>query len=111
VKSREALAVNVWCSDDALRVTLDDGRVVTVPLVWFPRLLGATRQQRKHWTLIGQGVGMHWEAIDEDISVASLLQPERCVRFIEATPLSPKNLPRKRARRGSSRRRASSRPS
>jgi hypothetical protein len=73
VESSEALAVHVSCSDDALTVTLGDGRTVSVPLAWFPRLLAATREERKRWRLIGHGIGMHWEAIDEDISVASLL--------------------------------------
>jgi hypothetical protein len=72
----EALAVEVSCSTDALSVTLTDGRVVSVPLVWFPRLAGASRRQRCGWELIGGGIGIHWEAIDEDISVASLLHPE-----------------------------------
>jgi Protein of unknown function (DUF2442) len=73
----EALAVEVSCSRDALSVTLADGRVVSVPLVWFPRLAGASPQQRCHWQLTGGGIGVHWEAIDEDISVASLLHSEK----------------------------------
>jgi len=81
VEGSEALAVDVSCSDDSLTVVLDDGRTVSVPLVWFPRLLEATSQQRKDWEPIGGGIGIHWEAIDEDISVASLLQPERFMRL------------------------------
>jgi hypothetical protein len=50
---------------------LNDRRIVSVPLVWFPRLLAATSKQRKQWEPIGGGIGIHWEAIDEDISVAS----------------------------------------
>jgi hypothetical protein len=69
----EPLAVDVSCSDDALRVVLADGREVSVPLVWFPRLLNATPEQRKEWRLIGGGIGIHWESVDEDISVESLL--------------------------------------
>jgi hypothetical protein len=72
----EALAIDVACSKDALSVTLSDGRVVSVPLVWFPRLSEATPRRRDEWELIGGGIGIHWEAIDEDISVASLLHPE-----------------------------------
>lgn len=83
VETREALAVDVSCSDDALTVVLDDGRSVSVPLEWFPRLATATPRQRKEWEPIGGGIGIHWEAIDEDISVASLLQPERFVRLAE----------------------------
>jgi hypothetical protein len=86
VKSGEALAVDVACSDEALIVVLDDGRTVSVPLVWFPRLLAATPQQRRDWEPIGGGIGMHWEAIDEDISVASLLQPEKFMRLAGPAP-------------------------
>lgn len=81
VEHSESLAVEVSCSDHSLTVVLDDGRTVSVPLVWFPRLLNATPQQRNKWELIGGGVGMHWEEIDEDISVASLLQPEKFMRL------------------------------
>jgi len=81
VDKAEALAVDVACSDDALSVTLSDGRIVSVPLVWFPRLHEATHRQRGEWELIGSGIGIHWEAIDEDISVASLLHPENFMRL------------------------------
>ena len=66
-------AVNVTFTDDALVVALTDGRQVSAPLEWFPRLRAATARQRKNWRLIGGGVGIHWEDIDEDISVRSLL--------------------------------------
>lgn len=69
----EPLAVDVSCTDDALTVVLADGREVSVPLEWFPRLRGATDDQRRHWRLIGGGIGIHWPDVDEDISVASLL--------------------------------------
>lgn len=75
----EALAVEVSCSKDSLSVTLTDGRVVSVPLVWFPRLAQASPRRRSDWELIGGGIGVHWEALDEDISVASLLHPENFV--------------------------------
>lgn len=77
----EALALEVSCSNDELTVVLDDGRTVSVPLAWFPRLLQASAKQRKEWELIGGGIGVHWEAIDEDMSVASLLQPEKFIRM------------------------------
>ncbi len=96
VESSEALAIEVLCSDDTLTVVLDDGRTVSVPLVWFPRLLAATPEQRREWELIGGGIGIHWEAIDEDISIASLLQPERFMRLAN-TALQPTS----RARRAS----------
>lgn len=66
-------AVDVTFSEDSLIVTLADGRSVSAPLEWFPRLLHATVKQRKNWRLIGGGVGIHWEDVDEDISVRSLL--------------------------------------
>ncbi len=70
VVSDDAIAVDVSCSSDALTVVLDDGRTVSVPLVWFPRLLSATEKQRREWEFIGGGIGIYWEEIDEDISVA-----------------------------------------
>jgi hypothetical protein len=96
VETGEALAVDVSCSDDALTVVLDDGRTVSVPLVWFPRLFAATPRQRKAWEPIGGGIGIHWEAIDEDISVASLLRPDRFMRLAEDALLST---PTRRSRR------------
>ncbi len=81
VESSEALAVDVSCSEHSLTVVLDDGRTVSVPLVWFPRLLAATPDQRKDWEPIGGGIGIHWDAADEDIAIASLLQPERFMRL------------------------------
>ena len=68
-----ANAVEVTCTDDELIVTLADGRRVSVPLEWSPRLLQASPAQRANWRLIGGGVGIHWEDVDEDISVRSLL--------------------------------------
>ncbi len=67
-------AVDVACTDDELIVTLVDGRKVSAPLEWFPRLLRATPQQRAKWRLIGGNVGIHWQDVDEDISVRSLLE-------------------------------------
>jgi len=81
VEKTETLAVDVSCSDDALSVTLSDGRVVSVPLVWFPRLADASPRERSDWQLIGGGIGIHWGALDEAISVASLLRPENFMRL------------------------------
>lgn len=81
MESSEVTAVEVSCKADALKVVLADGRTVSVPLAWFPRLLAATPKQRADWELIGGGIGIHWEAIDEDILVASLLQPENFMRL------------------------------
>ena len=69
----EPLATDVAFGEDTFCVTLADGRQITVPLEWFPRLRDATEEQRKQWRVIGGGVGIHWEAIDEDISVESIL--------------------------------------
>ena len=80
VESSEVTAVEVSCSADALTVILTDGRTVSAPLTWFPRLLAASPQQRAAWELIGGGIGVHWESIDEDILIASLLQPENFMR-------------------------------
>jgi hypothetical protein len=66
-------AVDVSFTDDELVVTLADARRVSAPLEWFPRLLQASPKQRANWRLIGRGVGIHWEDVDEDISVRSLL--------------------------------------
>ena len=69
----EPLAVDVAFVGDALHVRLADGREVSAPLEWFPRLRDATEAQRRHWRVIGGGVGLHWPDVDEDISVAGLL--------------------------------------
>ena len=67
------LALAVRITQDSLHVDLADGRTISVPLAWYPRLLHATTDERKNWRLIGMGRGIHWEAIDEDISVEGLL--------------------------------------
>ena len=66
-------ALNVLLTDDTLSVDLTDGRSISVPIAWFPRLLHSTEQERNNWRLIGRGQGIHWEDIDEDISVEGLL--------------------------------------
>ena len=66
-------AEDVTVSDDTLCVDLSDGRSISVPLAWYPRLLRATSAERKRWRLIGRGLGIHWEDLDEDISVEGLL--------------------------------------
>ena len=66
-------AERVTVTDDTLSVELSDGRTVSVPLTWFPRLVHGTPAEREDWRLIGRGEGVHWEALDEDISVESLL--------------------------------------
>jgi len=63
----------VSVSDDTLRVDLSDGRSISVPLAWYPRLLHATPRERADWRVIANGAGVRWESIDEDISVEALL--------------------------------------
>lgn len=63
--------------DSMLVVSLQDGRELRVPLSWFPRLEAATEDERKQWRLIGKGKGIHWERIDEDLSLQGLLAGNR----------------------------------
>src|SRR3989304_5552664 len=96
-----ARARAVRVTDDDLVVDLTDGRTITVPLVWFPRLLHATPAQRRRWEFLGEGEGIHWPAIDEDLSVAGLFR-------VTSTPPSP---PRERSRSKNSRQPAARRAS
>ena len=70
----QPLAVDVSCNNEALHVTLADGREISVPLDWYPRLLDATPKDRNNWQLIGGGLGIHWEDLDEDVTVESHLR-------------------------------------
>lgn len=67
------VAQNVVVSDDTLVVELKDGRAVSVPVSWYPRLENATKAERSAWELVGGGTGIHWESVDEDISIEALL--------------------------------------
>ena len=69
----ERVADVVW-TEDRLAGDLADGRSISVPLAWFPRLLHATSQQRENWEIAGAGFGLHWPDIDEDLSVEGLLR-------------------------------------
>jgi hypothetical protein len=73
IELRMASAQNVQVTEDALIVDLSDGRTVSVPLAWFPRLLHGAPKERNTWRLIGEGEGIHWPDLDEDISVENLL--------------------------------------
>lgn len=66
-------AEDVAVTDDTLRVELADGRTVSVPLAWYPRLVHADREERNNWELIGGGQGIHWPDLDEDVSVEGLI--------------------------------------
>lgn len=70
-------AQNVSVTDDALTVELEDGRTLSAPLGWYPRLAHAKPDERSRWRLIGQGTGIHWDDIDEDISIEGLLLGKR----------------------------------
>lgn len=67
-------AVDVSVDDNTLRFVLADGREISAPLEWFPRLRDASEAQRRKWRLIGRGIGVHWPDIDEDISVDTLMR-------------------------------------
>ena len=73
IEVEAAFAENVSVTADTLSVDLSDGRTLAVPLAWYPRLLNASSEERRHWRLIARGRGIHWEDLDEDISVAGLL--------------------------------------
>ena len=73
----EVLAESIRFSEDSMTVHLDDGRTLSVPLAWYPRLLHGTQKEREHFELIGDGEGIHWPSLDEDISVEGLLAGKR----------------------------------
>jgi len=66
-------AVDVSVTDDTLTVELNDGRTISVPLEWYPRLVHGTSEERNNWRIIGRGQGIHWEDLDEDISVEGII--------------------------------------
>jgi len=74
VKTSEAMATDIWFDSEMMHVRLIDGREIGIPLEWFPKLREATNDQRMKWRMIGKGVGIHWEELDEDISIAALLK-------------------------------------
>ncbi|HLE03594.1 MAG TPA: DUF2442 domain-containing protein [Anaerolineales bacterium] len=77
VEIRQARAQAVTVTDDALIVDLADGRTITVPLAWYPRLLQASPAERGNWRFVGDREGIHWPDLDEDISVEGLLAGKR----------------------------------
>lgn len=76
---------DVRCTDDLLVVDLADGRTVSVPLAWFPRLLAATPEQRARWQVSAAGFGIHWPEIDEDLSTEGLLRGAPAARPVRAS--------------------------
>jgi hypothetical protein len=77
-------AESVYFFGDSMTVHLDDGRTISVPLAWYPRLLDGTQQERNRFELIGEGEGIHWPALDEDISVEGLLAGRRSAETDES---------------------------
>ena len=67
------LAQDISYSEESILVKLVDGRMISAPLIWFPKLASATKNQLENWELLGEGEGIHWEELDEDLSVAGLL--------------------------------------
>jgi hypothetical protein len=93
-KLERPLVVDVDVSRDTLTARLADGRSISVPLEWYPRLAAGTASERSHWKLIATGHGIHWPDLDEDISVDALLSGRRS----EETPSSLKKWLSTRAR-------------
>jgi len=77
VKVQVPFAVDVRVTDDTLSVDFHDGRTISVPLGWYPRLVSASLEERRNWRLMGSGLGIHWEDIDEDVSVEGLIAGKR----------------------------------
>ncbi len=77
IETEFALATSVKVTDDDLILDLSDGRTLSVPLAWYPRLLNGTLQERLNWRLIGGGEGVHWPDLDEDVSVENVLLGRR----------------------------------
>lgn len=73
IAATDARVADVRCDADSLTVDLMDGRTISVPLAWYPRLHAATRDQRARWEKAGGGYGIHWPDIDEDLSTEGLL--------------------------------------
>jgi len=73
--------MTVHFSEDSLTVELRDGRVISTPLVWYPRLESASPQERSQWEWIGSGTGIHWPLLDEDLSIAGMLAGSPSVEF------------------------------
>jgi Protein of unknown function (DUF2442) len=84
VTDSDVFAVSVHFSDDSVMVSLDDGRSLSVPLVWYPRLLHGSAQERLRFELIGDGEGIHWPDLDEDISIGGLLAGKRSAETDES---------------------------
>ena len=90
---------DVRVSEDTLTVDLMDGRTISVPLVWYPRLFGGTAKQRSNWKVCAAGYGIHWPDLDEDLSTEGLLRGAPSgIRGIGGTPNTQRRR-RRKARR------------
>lgn len=105
VDIQEARAQSLSVSDEALRVDLVDGRTVIVPLVWFPRLWHGSKQERDNFEIFGDGAYLHWPDLDEDLTVAGLLEgkrsgesPTSLKKWLAARKPADKKTARKRSR-------------
>ena len=93
----EVFVLDVSFSEEAMVVSLDDGRIISVPLAWYPRLLHGSREERLNYELIGDGEGIHWPYLDEDISVEGLVAGRRsaeCATSLETWLLRRKKSPK-----------------
>jgi len=91
-KASEPLATGLEVTDDELIVSLADGRRLSVPIAWYPRLANATPRQRRNWQILGPGAGFHWPDVDEDLSVEGMLMgaPAPGVRArLHSKPFAP----------------------
>ena len=86
VEVRVPDAEDVTVTEDTLTAELSDGRTISVPLAWYPRLVHATEEERGNWRLIGGGQGIHWPDLDEDVSVEGLLCGQAIQRESEVPP-------------------------
>jgi len=77
----EPLGKSLQITDEYLTVTLRDGRVISTPLEWYPRLQGATSADRADWEWDGDGIGIHWPRLDEDLSIAGMLRGNPSVEY------------------------------
>jgi hypothetical protein len=76
----------VSSTSDTLKIDFDDGRSVSLPLMWFPRLFRATQSQREHYELTGRGFGVHWPDVDEDLSAKGLALGKPSIEFLKQQP-------------------------
>ena len=105
IELRAMTAQSVKVTEDALHVDLRDGRSVSAPLAWYPRLLHGTPKERNKWRLIGDGEGIHWPDLDEDLSVENLVlgrpsgESQRSLKAWLAKRAARRGMTRKRSKR------------